>query len=138
MIVLDASIFLRMLATPGTPQDAGRAAAARVLFQSSEERAVEATTNDVVLAEVAFVLTSPRHDALPRPRAAVILGQLHSPAEPRRTGEVLVPFLPAHMDRTSDARLPRCARHRAHPPTFDGDVRRFAGEPLREADGPDR
>lgn len=60
MIVLDANVFLRMRAAPGTPNDAQRAAAARALLQSIEDRVVEATTNDAIVAEMVFVLASAR------------------------------------------------------------------------------
>lgn len=142
MIVLDANVFLRMLATPGTPQDARRAAAARALFQSIEDRAVEAATNDAIVAEVAFVLTSSRHYALPRPRAAAILAQLlrlpnlAMSAKPACLSALRIWTEHPNLDFPDALAIAQARATGAHLASFDGDVRRLAGVPLWEANPP--
>ncbi len=136
MIVLDANIFLRMLAAPATPQDARRATEARTLFQAIETRSVEATTNDAVIAEVAFVLTSPRHYALPRPRAAAILGQLLRmpnlvlPAKSSGLSALLIWTEHPKLDFPDALVIAQARATGAHLASFDNDVRRLADVPL--------
>lgn len=60
MIFLDTNIFLRFL----TRDDAAKAAACLALFQRVQAGTEEATTSEVVLAEVAYVLSSPRQYGL--------------------------------------------------------------------------
>lgn len=61
MIFLDANYFLRWLAEPTTAIDVERNATATALFIRIGAGAVEATTSEAVLAEVAFVLTAKAH-----------------------------------------------------------------------------
>ncbi|RIK45218.1 MAG: VapC toxin family PIN domain ribonuclease, partial [Chloroflexi bacterium] len=64
MRFLDANIFLRFLVQPASPTDAARAAACRALFERLQAGHERATTSESVLAEVAYVLSSPRLYAL--------------------------------------------------------------------------
>ncbi len=64
MIFLDANYWLRALVAPATHQDEARAAAAIALFQGIMHGTQEATTSEAILAEVAFVLGSPKHYGL--------------------------------------------------------------------------
>lgn len=79
MIFLDASFILRGLVRPATPQDERKAEEAAVVFRRAGRGDAEVTTSDAVLAEVAFVLTSPRQygllpaDAVGRIKALVTL-----------------------------------------------------------------
>jgi len=73
MIFLDANYFLRWLAEPTTAVDVERNATATALFTRVEAGAVEATTSEAILAEVAFVLTSKQHYSLTAEAAAAYL-----------------------------------------------------------------
>lgn len=64
MRYLDANIFLRFLVRPVTPADQVRAEACRALFERLRDATETATTSEAVLAEVAYVLVSPRQYAL--------------------------------------------------------------------------
>jgi len=57
----DANIFLRYLAQPVTAIDQARFEACDELFQRVMTGEEQITTSEVTLAEVFFVLTSPRH-----------------------------------------------------------------------------
>lgn len=70
MIFVDANVFLRALAQPLTSHDRINAERARTLFEAVEAGATEITTSEATLAEVAFVLTHPRHYGTSRERAA--------------------------------------------------------------------
>ena len=70
MIFVDATFFLRYLVQPVTPQDRINERRAAALFASVESGAAEITTSEAILAEVALILTSPRHYAAPRSIAA--------------------------------------------------------------------
>lgn len=60
MIFLDANYFLRYLVEPDTPDNVAKSNIAASLFASIEAGAIEATTSEAILAEVAYVLTSKR------------------------------------------------------------------------------
>lgn len=70
MIFVDANYFLRYLVQPVTAQDRINERRAAALFALVDEDAMEVTTSEAILAEVAFILTSPRHYAAPRSMAA--------------------------------------------------------------------
>ena len=72
MIFLDANIILRLLTTATSPKTRRMKAQARALFHQIERGEIPATTSEVVLHEVAYVLTSSRQYAL-RPEEAVPL-----------------------------------------------------------------
>jgi predicted nucleic acid-binding protein len=65
VIFLDANIFLRYLVRPATPALNVMAETANALFASVERGGEEITTTEVVLHEVAYVLASKTHYALP-------------------------------------------------------------------------
>ena len=60
MIFLDANVFLRFLVPPDSPELERFALPARNLWNAVRERTVQATTSEVVLHEVCYVLQSPR------------------------------------------------------------------------------
>jgi predicted nucleic acid-binding protein len=70
VIFLDANYILRALVPPTTPQDQPKAAEAIALLRAVAAGAKEATTSESVVAEVAFVLTAPRHYGLSAADAA--------------------------------------------------------------------
>lgn len=61
MIFLDANIFLRMFSGGVAPEERARAELAARLFESIREGGIRATTSEVVLHEVCFVLGSKQH-----------------------------------------------------------------------------
>lgn len=61
MIFLDANIFLRMFSGGVAPKERARAEVAAALFESIREGSVQATTSEVVLHEVCFILGSKQH-----------------------------------------------------------------------------
>jgi predicted nucleic acid-binding protein len=61
VIFLDANYFLRALVQPTTPESEAMARRAMALFRAVERGEAEVTSSEAVLAEVAFVLASPRH-----------------------------------------------------------------------------
>jgi predicted nucleic acid-binding protein len=69
----DANIFLRYLARPVTPVDQRRFAACTALFARVQRGDEEISTSEVILAEVFFVLTSPRQYGLSAAEVAVRL-----------------------------------------------------------------
>jgi predicted nucleic acid-binding protein len=74
MILVDANIFLRFL----TRDDEEKAAACRVLFHRLERGEQEATTTEVILHEVLYVLSSRAHYNLSHDEAAERLRPLLS------------------------------------------------------------
>ncbi len=80
MIFVDANVFVRHLTDPATPQDEATARRAAVLFAAVEAGTVEMTTSEAVLAEVVFILWSPRHYGAPR---SVVVDGLSSLLRPR-------------------------------------------------------
>jgi len=58
VIFLDANVFLRLLGAPRTPIDAERGEFALAMFRAIRDGRIAATTSEVVLHEVCFVLTS--------------------------------------------------------------------------------
>ena len=70
MIFIDANVYIRYLAVPTPPQDHANAQRAAELFDRVDSGDAEVTTSEATLAEVAFVLTSPRHYGTPRSTAA--------------------------------------------------------------------
>ena len=79
MIFVDASFYLRYLIQPVTPQDRVNERRAAALFASVDSGAAEVTTSEAILAEVAFILTSPRHYGASRSTAAAGLKALLGP-----------------------------------------------------------
>lgn len=69
----DANIFLRYLAQPVTAVDHTRFAACSALFARVDRGAETITTSEAVLAEVLYVLTSPRQYGLTAVDAAARL-----------------------------------------------------------------
>ena len=67
MIVVDVNYFLRAIVQPQTPQDVQQAATAQMLFRLAASGQETFTTNDAIIAEVVFILHSPRHYNLARP-----------------------------------------------------------------------
>lgn len=61
MILLDANVIIRLLTVPDTPATVRMTSTAAGLFRAIESGEADAMVSDVVLAEVAFMLTSPRH-----------------------------------------------------------------------------
>jgi predicted nucleic acid-binding protein len=76
MIVVDANYFLRYLVQPVTPQQIAMAETARALFASVQRGKTEATTSEVVLHEVIYVLASKRHYNLPTAEIASMMALL--------------------------------------------------------------
>lgn len=79
MIFVDASIYVRYLVQPVTPQDHINERRAAALFALVESGAAEITTSEAILAEVTFILTSPRHYGASRATAAAGLKALLRP-----------------------------------------------------------
>lgn len=71
MQFVDATIFLRYLT-----QDEQRYKACLALFQQAEQNQVNLLTSETVIAEVVFVLSSPKHYRLSRPQIQVALSRL--------------------------------------------------------------
>ncbi len=69
---LDTNIFLRYL----TRDDAQKHQACLALFQQAEQSQVSLVTSEAVIAEVVYVLSSPKHYQLPRPRIQIALARL--------------------------------------------------------------
>jgi predicted nucleic acid-binding protein len=65
MIFLDANYFLRYLVQPTTPELRAMAEAAKALFLAIQRGEEEATTTEVVLHEVVYVLASKAHYNVP-------------------------------------------------------------------------
>lgn len=70
MIFLDANVFLRFFVQPGTDEDRRMTQQSRQLFTGALEGRYMLTTSDVIVAEVAFILTSRRHYGVERIEAA--------------------------------------------------------------------
>jgi predicted nucleic acid-binding protein len=64
MTFIDTNIFLRYLARPATPLDEQKYQACARLFQRVQAGEEEITTTEAVIAEVVYVLTSPRQYGL--------------------------------------------------------------------------
>jgi predicted nucleic acid-binding protein len=79
VIFVDASIYVRYLVQPATPQDRINERRAAALFALVESGAAEITTSEAILAEVAFILTSPRHYGASRATATTGLKALLRP-----------------------------------------------------------
>lgn len=76
MIFIDANCYLRYLTEPVTPRDRLNQKHARALFELVDAGVVEAMTSETTLAEVAFILTHPRHYGGERAMAAASLKSL--------------------------------------------------------------
>ena len=75
MIFLDTNYFLRFWTEDDVPENAARQAIAAALFSEIDVGAIEATTTEAVLVEVAYVLTSKRQYDLPASAAASYLAE---------------------------------------------------------------
>lgn len=60
MIFLDSNVFLRHLTPPSTQADVNRKAIARSVFERLAVGELTATTSEVVIHEVCFILRSPK------------------------------------------------------------------------------
>lgn len=69
---LDTNIFLRYL----TGDDVQKHQACLALFQQAEQNQVSLVTSEAVIAEVVYVLSSPKHYQLSRSRIQVALSRL--------------------------------------------------------------
>lgn len=69
---LDTNIFLRYL----TRDDDQKYRACLGLFQQAEQNQVSLVTSEAIIAEVVYVLSSPKHYKLPRPRIQIALARL--------------------------------------------------------------
>ena len=76
MTFLDANYFLRYLVAPTSPATRAMHDEATALFAAVERGEEDATTSEAVLAEVAFVLTSPRQYHLPAADVAAYLAPI--------------------------------------------------------------
>ena len=76
MTFLDANVFLRYLVAPTSPETRAMQDGATALFEAIERGDEAATTSEAVLAEVAFVLASPRQFSLPAADVAAYLAPL--------------------------------------------------------------
>jgi predicted nucleic acid-binding protein len=76
MIFLDANVFLRYLVQSNAPADQEKAEAAAKLFREAMTGATTLTTSDAIIAEVVFVLASPRQYGLPAPEITARLKPL--------------------------------------------------------------
>lgn len=83
MTFLDANIFLRYLVAPTSPDTQAMHDETTALFEAIERGDEEASTSEAILAEVAFVLASPRQYNLPGANVAAYLAPLLRP--PRLT-----------------------------------------------------
>jgi predicted nucleic acid-binding protein len=135
LILLDTNYFIRFLVAPATPELRRMAEAAQSLLSAAERGEVEITTTEVVLHEVAFVLASKRHYALP---AGEIAGKmaaiLRLPAfrlprgEKRRYLDALDLWSRHPALGFADALVATTAISReAESATFDRHFNRFAG-----------
>ncbi len=79
MIVVDANVFIRALVGTVVPTDEPLVVAARGLFLAVAAGDEQISTNEAVIAEVVFILHSPRHIGLARQevirRLVPLLGQ---------------------------------------------------------------
>src|SRR4051812_7951490 len=88
MIFLDANIFLRFIVQPTSSETVAMHDRAANLFRALEEGMLRATTSEVVLHEVSFVLASKKHYGLSAEAIARILRPLiELPALRFRRGE---------------------------------------------------
>lgn len=61
VIFIDANYFIRAIAVSVTPSDQAMADQAKALFRRIAANDVEAMISEAVIAEVVFILSSPRH-----------------------------------------------------------------------------
>jgi predicted nucleic acid-binding protein len=73
MIFVDTNVFLRFFDGPGTPEATEMYNAAEALIHSAVRGEEDLTTSEVVLHEVAYVLSSNKHYNLPAPEVATYL-----------------------------------------------------------------
>jgi predicted nucleic acid-binding protein len=74
VIFLDANFFLRHFVQPATPEEKAMQDVASALFAAIERGEEDATTTEVVLHEVCYVLASKKYYALPTADIAAYLG----------------------------------------------------------------
>jgi predicted nucleic acid-binding protein len=65
MIFIDANVFLRFFAPPDTPESVTMQTVARSLIEAAVRGEEDVTTSEVVLHEVAYILTAKKHYGLP-------------------------------------------------------------------------
>ena len=73
MTVVDANYFLRYLVQPATTRDVAMHDVATTLFRRVAAGREAFTTTDATIAEVVFILSSPRHYNLPRAETVALL-----------------------------------------------------------------
>lgn len=73
MIFLDANVLLRFLTAPTTEQDVNRKAEAHALLARIDAGELAATTSEVVLHEVSYILTSSRQYRLAASQATILI-----------------------------------------------------------------
>lgn len=76
MMFLDANYFLRYLVAPTSSATQAMHETAAAVFEVIERGEEEATTSEAILAEVAFVLASPRQYHLPATDVAAYLAPI--------------------------------------------------------------
>lgn len=134
MIFLDANIFLRYLAPPLTPADHRWQNISHALFLSVETGEVTATTSEVVLHEVCYVLGASRHYGYPASEIVPAIRRILDLAGMKLPGGERTVYLRA-LDlweqhpvlQFSDAVIAaRCERGGHELATFDGHFDRVA------------
>ncbi len=73
MILVDANYVLRFLTRPNTPRDEAQARIVQRFFQEAAIGPREFTIAEAVLAEIFYVLNSPRQYAVPAPEVVMRL-----------------------------------------------------------------
>lgn len=135
MIFLDANIFLRHLTQPTSPATERMQAIASSLFEAIERGDVEATTTEVVLHEVSYLLASKKHYDLQWVEVAAYLAPLlRLPGLKFARGEKRI-FLRALEIAAANPKLEfadsviaaRCEESELELATFDEALARFPG-----------
>jgi predicted nucleic acid-binding protein len=133
MIFLDANVFLRYLVQPTNPAGQAMQATAAALFTAIERGDEEATTTEVVLHEVCYVLASKRHYNLPAATIADYLApilRLRALKFPRGEKQIYLRALEIYVAHPrlefADAIIAaRCERLQIPLATFDEDLARL-------------
>ena len=76
MIFVDANVFLSAFVEPQTENDVYFYKTATTFLEEADGGAIEFTTSDAVLAEVAFALTSKKHYGKPVPVGVAALASI--------------------------------------------------------------
>ncbi len=135
MIFLDANVFLRYLVRPTDPKAQAMHATATALIDAIDRGDEEATTTEVVLHEVCYVLASKKHYGLPAADiAAYVTPLLRMPGLklPRGDRRLYLRALDIYVARPrlefADAIVAARVERRSIPlATFDEDLGRLPG-----------